>query len=87
MDYTASSIKINARQRRRFRNGSLYKRIPKGEILKRICGGGQSGNWLSYRDNLWGLIESEKFPNRMVEALDITIIDRRPKERPRKRES
>ena len=48
---------------------------------------GQSGNWLSYRDNLWGLIESEKFPNRMVEALGITIIDRRPKGRPRKRES
>ncbi|MCG2790895.1 MAG: hypothetical protein L6305_03985 [Actinomycetia bacterium] len=31
-------------------------------------------------------IGSEEFPNRMVEALDI-IIDRRPKERPRKMES
>jgi len=47
---------------------------------------GQSGNWLSYRDNLWGLIESEKFPNQMVEALGI-IIDRGSKGRLRKRES
>ena len=31
------------------------------------------------------LIGSEEFPNQIVEALDI-IIDRRPKERPRKME-
>ena len=30
-------------------------------------------------------IRSEEFPNKMVEALDITI-DKRPKGRPRKRE-
>ena len=33
------------------------------------------------------LIGSEKFPNRMVEALDINILDRSPKGRPRKMES
>jgi len=32
-------------------------------------------------------IGSEEFLNRMVEALGITIIDRRPKGRPRKMES
>jgi len=32
-------------------------------------------------------IGSEEFLNRIIEALDITIIDRRPKGRLRKRES
>ena len=44
---------------------------------------GQSGNWLSYRDNLQG---DEEFLNRIVETLGI-IIDGRPKGRPRKMES
>ena len=32
-------------------------------------------------------ISSEEFLNQMIETLGITIIDRRPKERPRKMES
>ena len=33
------------------------------------------------------LIVSEEFLNQMIKALGITIIDRRPKERPRKMEN